>query len=94
MNSMMALGLAFDHVIKMATSNAAVMAGMSDEIGTLKNGAIADITVLSDERGKWVLRDNDHNEVTANRMLAPVFCLRAGSRFDAAPELVPQAKAA
>ena len=94
MNSMMALGLEFDHVIKMVTTNAARMAGMVDEIGTLKVGTVADVTVLSDERGQWVLRDNDHNQVTAKRMLTPAFCLRAGERFDAKPELIPQLQAA
>jgi dihydroorotase len=94
MNSMMALGLDFKHVIKMVTNNAAKMVAMADEIGTLKPGSVADVTVLSDERGKWTLRDNDHNKVTAQRLLAPAFCLRAGERFDARRELIPQSLAA
>ena len=47
-----------DDVIATATSNAAAMLNMTDEIGTMKPGMVADITVLADERGKWVLRDN------------------------------------
>lgn len=73
----------------MATSNAAKLIGMSDTLGSLGVGREADITVLSDEAGKWLLRDNEGTEVVAKRMLQPVFCLRAGQRFDATAEILP-----
>lgn len=94
MTSMLALGVDFNHVIKMVTSNAAEMVGMSAQIGSLSAGRIADVTVLNDDRGKWILKDNDANEVISNRLLTPKFCLRGGERFDALVDLIPQPMAA
>lgn len=89
MVSMMALGLSLEQVVPMVTSNAAKLAGMSDEIGSLGVGREADVSVLSDQEGAWVLRDNEGTEVIARRMLQPVFCLRAGKRFDASAKILP-----
>jgi len=89
MVSMMALGLSLEQLVPMVTSNAAKLAGMSDEIGTLGVGREADVSVLSDEEGAWLLRDNEGTEVIARRMLQPVFCLRAGKRFDAVAQILP-----
>ena len=94
MTSMLALGVPLNHVVAMATINAARMARMEDEIGTLVPGRAADVTVLSDERGRWVLRDNEDNQVVTDRMLQPLFCLRAGVRIDADAPILPAAAAA
>jgi dihydroorotase len=94
MVEMMALGLTLEQVVPMVTSNAAAMLGLSGTIGTLKPGVEADVSVLSDERGQWVLRDNERNEATVNRMLRPLFCLRAGRRFDATAPILPLPEAA
>ncbi|MFS2160218.1 amidohydrolase/deacetylase family metallohydrolase [Pseudomonas sp. Pseusp122] len=89
MVSMMALGLSLEQLVPMVTSNAAELAGMSDEIGSLGVGREADVSVLSDEDGAWLLRDNEGTEVIARRMLQPLFCLRAGKRFDATAAILP-----
>lgn len=94
MTSMLALGLPFDHVVAMVTRNAARMIGMEGELGTLQVGGVADISVLDEERGRWVLRDNEGTELVTDRWLAPRFCLRAGVRFDAQSPLLPVAQAA
>jgi dihydroorotase len=94
MTSMLALGLPLRHVVAMATSNAAAMIGMQDELGTLRVGGVADVSVLDDQRGRWVLRDNEGTQVVAERMLAPLFCLRAGERFDADASILPVPMAA
>jgi dihydroorotase len=94
MVEMMALGLTLEQVVPMVTSNAAAMLGLQGTIGTLKPGVEADVSVLSDERGKWVLRDNERNEATVDRMLRPLFCLRAGRRFDATAPILPLPEAA
>ena len=83
MSSMLALGLTLEQVVPMVTTNAAAMIGLSDEIGALKPGMEADVSVLGDERGRFMLRDNEKNEVIAERLLQPAFCLRAGTRYDA-----------
>ena len=94
MSSMMALGLTLEQVVPMVTSNPAKMLGRADEIGALKVGMEADVSVLGEERGRFVLRDNEKNEVIAERLLQPVFCLRAGTRYDAVAPILPQAVAA
>jgi len=94
MSSMLALGLPLERVIPMVTSNAARMLGMQDQLGHLRVGGVADISVLSDARGRWLLSDNEGTEVRAERLLQPVFCLRAGQRFDAKAPILPTVRAA
>jgi dihydroorotase len=94
MSSMMALGLTLRQVVPMVTTNAAAMLGLADEIGALRPDMVADISVLTDQRGRFILRDNEKNQVVAERLLQPAFCLRAGKRFDADATILPQAVAA
>jgi dihydroorotase len=94
MTSMMALGMPLEQVVPMVTRNAARMVGMQDELGHLRVGGVADISVLSDERGRWILSDNEGTRVPANRLLRPLFCLRAGRRFDATAPILPTLSAA
>src|SRR3954462_6712521 len=94
MSSMMALGLTLEQVVPMVTSRPAEMLGLSDEIGAIRRGATADVTVLGEQRGRFILRDNEHNEVVAERLLQPAFCLRAGKRHDAVAPILPAAIAA
>jgi dihydroorotase len=94
MSSMLALGLSLEQVVPMVTSNPAKMLGLSDELGALRPGMTADVSVLSDIRGRFVLRDNERTEVIAERLLQPAFCLRAGQRIDAVASILPQAVAA
>jgi dihydroorotase len=78
----------------MVTSNAAAMIGKQDEIGTLKPGVDADVSVLADQRGRFLLRDNEKSQIVAERLLQPLFCLRAGLRYDATASILPEAIAA
>ena len=89
MTALMALGLSLEQLVPMVTTNAARMLGLEGELGTLKPGAVADVSVLHDERGKWTLRDNEGHEVETQRMLRPAFCLRAGHRVDADAPILP-----
>jgi len=91
MTSMLALGLGLEQVVPMVTSNCAAMLGMQDEIGTLRSGVEADISVLDDLTGRFVLQDNEDTRVVAERLLRPAFCLRAGKRFDADAPILPTA---
>jgi dihydroorotase len=94
MSSMMALGLTLEQVVPMVTSHPAAMLGLGDAIGSLRPGSAGDVTVLNDLRGRFALRDNEHNEVIAERLLQPAFCLKAGKRHDAVAPILPQAIAA
>jgi dihydroorotase len=94
MSSMVALGLSLEQVVPMVTSNPAAMLGLSDQIGALKAGMDADVSVLTEKPGRHILRDNEKTEVVAERLLQPVFCLRAGVCHDAVASILPQAVAA
>ncbi len=78
MSSMLALGLTLQQVVPMVTSNAAAMAGASDEIGALKPGMAADVSVLDDVRGRFKLQDNEKTVVVAERLLLPAFACARG----------------
>ena len=91
---MLALGLSLEQVVAMVTSNAAAMIGLSEEIGALRPGMAADVSVLADQRGRFLLQDNEKTQVVAERLLQPLFCLRAGKRYDADAAILPQAIAA
>jgi dihydroorotase len=94
MTGLMACGLALEEVVPMVTRNAARMLGREDELGALRPGTVADVTVLDDRRGRFSLRDNGGTEVIAERLLMPAFCLRAGRRVDADAPILPRAVAA
>lgn len=94
MSSMLALGIPLAHVVAMVTSNAARLARMEDEIGSLRVDGVADVSVLDDLRGRWALHDNEGTQVITDRMLRPAFCYRNGERFDADAAILPTAKAA
>ena len=94
MTSLLALGLTLEQVVPMVTTQAARLLGLEDEIGALAVGRVADVSVLADERGRWRLADNEGTEVIAQRQLRPLFCLRAGERFDATAPILPVLQAA
>jgi dihydroorotase len=94
MSSMMALGLTLEQVVPMVTSNCAKMMRLENEIGALRPGMIADVSVLHDDRGRFRLQDNEKNEVQADRLLRPAFCLRAGKRYESIAPILPRAVAA
>jgi dihydroorotase len=89
MTAMLALGLPLDHVVRMVTSNVVEVFGLPAELGKIATGGPADITVLDDLRGRFVLKDNEGTQLVANRWLQPKFCLRAGHRFEADASILP-----
>jgi dihydroorotase len=94
MSELLALGLRLEEIVPMVSSHCATMLKMEGAIGTLGKGALADVSVIADERGRWLLADNDGTQVTAERMLTPLFCLRGGKRFDAVAPILPHLAAA
>ena len=89
MSSMLALGVPIEKIVPMVTTHPAKMLRMEDQLGSLRPGVEADVSVLLDERGDWTLRDNEGNKLRAERMLRPQFCLRAGRRYDADASILP-----
>ena len=89
MTSMLALGLPIQHVVDMVTRNPVRYFGLPEELGTLRVGNPADITVLHDHRGLFRLADNEGTQATTDRLLEPFFCLRDGVRYEADSPLLP-----
>lgn len=95
MSELMAIGVPLEKLVPMVTVNPAKMIGLDKELGTLQPGVVADVSVLHDHRGgRWTYVDNEGTKVTADRLLQPAFCLRAGKRFDANASILPMAQAA
>lgn len=90
MTAMLALGMKLEDVVPMVTTGPAAMAGMSEQMGSLKPGMDADISVLHDDRGRWILKDNEGTEVIAERLLRPAYCIRLGQRYEADAIVLPQ----
>jgi dihydroorotase len=94
MSAMIALGLKLDDVVAMGTINAAKLIKEEHKLGALTEGAPADVTVLNDERGRWVMKDNEGTQVVTDRMLTPAFCLLRGRKFDSTATILPVPQAA
>lgn len=90
MTELVALGVPLVDVVKMVTNNAAEVLGAQGELGTLKPGAVADVSVLALQTGRWILRDNKRAEVVADKLIEPLFCLRAGEYHQADSPLRPR----
>jgi len=82
MTELLALGMPLADVVATATSSAAGMLGIDDEVGSLAVGKVADVAVLERLTGRFTLSDNCGVNVTASEALRPVFSLRGGVRFD------------
>jgi dihydroorotase len=83
MNELLALGIAVPDVIRMATANAAVAFGLEGQAGTLAPGAVADVSVLARDTGRWTLQDSLGAQLTATERLRPEFALKAGAMHPA-----------
>lgn len=94
MTELITLGVPLVEVIRMVTQNPAELLGMPDQIGSLRPGMTADISVLDLKPGRYVLKDNKRVEVIAEHLIEPVFCLRGGKRFDADSPIMPRLAAA
>jgi dihydroorotase len=83
----MAAGYTVGDMIRMSTTNAAKAIGLQDEIGALKAGHEADITVLDVVNGNWSFIDTTQKKFTGQTTMVPVLTVKAGEVFE--PEWGP-----
>ncbi|MEM2130151.1 MAG: amidohydrolase/deacetylase family metallohydrolase [Candidatus Bathyarchaeia archaeon] len=57
MSKLMLLGMSFDEVVEACTSKPAKVLGKQDQLGTLKEGAVADVAILKCVNGKFPFFD-------------------------------------
>jgi dihydroorotase len=85
MAKLMALGFSLNQVIEMATVNAARLLGRSSEMGTLRIGSTADISVLLLQEREWQAIDSQKGMIPARQAIVPVYTMRSGILYDALP---------
>ena len=76
MAKLMALGFSLNQVIEMATANAANLLGRSSELGTLRVGESADISILKIEDREWQAIDSQKGTIPAHQTIFPVYAIR------------------
>jgi dihydroorotase len=70
-------GLPLREVVGLVTSRAAIIMGKADEIGSLRPGLAADVTVLRCTDRELALRDGDGAVCTMTRLLVLQLTVRA-----------------
>ena len=81
MNKFLALGFSLTDVIRMSTYEPAGIVGMQQELGTLAEGTIADVTLLEQTTGDWTYTDSQGERLTGSMALRPVLCFKGGRQF-------------
>ena len=82
MSKFLMLGLSLERVIEMSTSVPAGILHLEDQIGTLREGTVADIAVLERRTGKFRFTDSYRQHRTGTELLTAAATIRRG-------ELVP-----
>jgi dihydroorotase len=76
MAKLMALGFTLNQVVEMATVNAAKLLARSTELGFIRVGRPADISVLRVEAREWKAVDSQKATIPARQALVPVYAIR------------------
>jgi dihydroorotase len=84
------LGLTLDQVIARVTTHPASTFAFEKGLGTLRNGAIADVSVFSLREGDFTFSDALGNRRVGHRKLVPVATIKSGSLYGAATFPVPE----
>lgn len=78
MSKLMALGMDLNFVVRATTEHPAEVLRMSDEIGSLKPGSRADVSVLDEIREPWTFRDRLGGSAVGQSRLVPRLVVRKG----------------
>jgi len=79
MSKFLLLGMSIDEVVKASTTKPAQILGKLGEIGTLKPGACADITIFKLLKGKFIFEDTLGERRVGNQKLEPIHVIREGN---------------
>jgi dihydroorotase len=85
MAKLMALGFSLLQVVEMATANAARLLGRVNDLGTLKVGEPADLSVLRLEDREWTAVDSQKGTIPAHRAIIPVYAIRGDMLYETLP---------
>lgn len=82
MSKFLMLGMSLERVIEISTSVPAKILHLEDQIGTLREGTVADIAVLERRLGKFLFTDSYRQQRVGTELLSAAATIRRG-------ELVP-----
>ena len=85
MAKLMALGFSLNQVIEMATANAAKLLGREGDLGTIRVGQPADISVLKLEEREWQAVDSQKGTIPAHQALLPVYAILRDTIYEPLP---------
>src|SRR6516162_11459401 len=85
MAKLMALGFSLNQVVEMATINAAKLLGRTNELGRIRVGGPADISVLRVEDRDWNAVDSQKGIIPARQAIIPVYAVRGETIYEAIP---------
>ena len=85
MAKLMALGVSLNQVIEMATANAAKLLGREGDLGTIRVGQPADISVLKLEEREWQAVDSQKGTIPAHQALLPVYAILRDTIYEPLP---------
>lgn len=85
MAKLMALGFSLNQVIEMATVNAAKLLARASDLGSIRIGQPADISVLKLEEREWKAVDSQKGTIPAHQALLPVYAIRGDTIHDPLP---------
>jgi dihydroorotase len=80
MSKFLHLGLSLDEVVEMTTAAPARVLRGAAGLGSLRPGAVADVTLVEAREGRFAFTDAIGETVTGTVRLAPVGVVRAGAR--------------
>jgi dihydroorotase len=83
------LGLTLDQVIARVTTHPAKTFGFAEGLGTLKEGAEADVSVFSLQEGDFMFADSMGHHRIGHQKLSPVATIKSGRLYGAATIPVP-----
>ena len=85
MAKLMALGFSLNQVVEMATVNAARLLGRSAELGFIRVGSPADISILRVDEREWKAVDSQKGTIQARQALVPVYAIRNDTIYEPLP---------
>lgn len=85
MAKLMALGFSLHQVVEMATVNAAKLLNRTAELGFIRVGQPADISVLRLEEREWKAVDSQKGTIQARQALVPVYAIRKDMIYETLP---------
>lgn len=85
MAKLIALGFSLHQVIEMATANAARLLGRTNDLGTLRIGDPADVSVLKIEDREWQAVDSQKGTIPARQAILPIYAVRGDTIYRPLP---------